>query len=106
MCLIVVATKLSQPFDDILRYPESDSDPSTVMIDWGRWSEIMTEEQVPGLKRGEEIMVTDMDVLLMSNEAMDDYMNWYQRTFLDDRPPKSKHYFSCSCGFKKLIKVL
>jgi len=96
MCLIIVATKLSQPFDDIVRHPESDSDPSTAMIDWRKWSEIMTEKQVPGLRRGEEIMVKDFDVLSMSKEAMDDYMNWYQRTFLDDRPSKSNTSFSFS----------
>lgn len=90
MCLIVVATKLSHPFDDIVRHPESDSDLSTVKINWSRWRDIMTEKQVPGLPRGEEIRVTDMDVLNMDKEAMDDYMDWYQRTFLDDRPSKSK----------------
>ena len=90
MCLIVVATKLSQPLDGIVRHPESDSDPSTVKIDWRKWREAMTEKDVTGLRRGEEIMVTDMEVLNMSTEAMDDYMDWYQRTFLDDRPSKSK----------------
>jgi len=97
MCLIVVATKLSQPFDDIVRHPESESDPSTVKIDWKKWREVMTEKHIPGLRRGEEIMVTDMEVLSMSTEAMDDYMDWYQRMFLDDRPSKSEvptHFFS------------
>ena len=56
----------------------------------------MKEKKVPGLKRGEEIMVTDMDVLVMNKEAIDDYMNWYQRIFLDDKPPKSNFHLAFS----------
>ncbi|KAG9243177.1 60S ribosomal protein L40 [Calycina marina] len=89
MCLIVIATKLSQPFDDTERIPESEADLSTVRLDWKRWRDAMQEQPVAGLRRGEEIHVTDLDVLDLSGEAMDDYMDWYQRIFLDDRPPKA-----------------
>jgi RNA polymerase I-specific transcription initiation factor RRN7 len=87
--LIVVATKLGHPFDDIARYPESDSDPTTVKIDWRNWRQIMEKKPVDGLKRGEEIKVTDAAVLTMSGKEMDDYLDWYQRTWIDDRDPKS-----------------
>jgi len=90
MSLIVVATKLSHPFDDIVRYPESDSDPTTVKINWSKWQEIMSEEASDGFQRGEEIKVTDSDALEMSEKKMDDYLDWYQRTWIDDRNAKSK----------------
>ena len=47
--------------------------------------------QVPseGLKQGDEIKVTDADVLGMSEKKIDDYLDWYQRTWIDDRDPKS-----------------
>lgn len=89
MCLIVIATKLSQPFDDIVRHPEDDNDPTTVKIDWAKWGEIMTEKKSSGLRRGEEIKITDSDVIGMSDRKIDDYLNWYQRTWTDDKDPKS-----------------
>lgn len=41
------------------------------------------------LKRGEEIHVKETDVWNMSGKDMDKYMDWYQRTWIeDDKPPK------------------
>lgn len=96
LSLIVVATKLSQPFDDIPRHPADDSDPTTVKLDWGKWQEIMIEKPQEGLKRGEEIHVQDTDVPAMSEKKMDDYLDWYQRTWIDGSEPKSPsfHYLN------------
>jgi RNA polymerase I-specific transcription initiation factor RRN7 len=89
MSLIVIATKLSHPFDDIERVPYSETDPTTVKVDWAKWRKIMAEAPTKGLKRGEEIKITDADVMKMSGKQMDDYLDWYQRTWIDDRNPKS-----------------
>lgn len=89
MCLIIIATKLSNPFDDIDRFPEDDSDPSIVRIDWSKWVRTMEERPSRGLKRGDEIKVSDTDVWSMNAKKMDDYLDWYQRTWIDDRDPKS-----------------
>ncbi|CZR62368.1 related to polymerase I core factor (CF) subunit [Phialocephala subalpina] len=86
--LIVIATKLSHPFDDIPRIPESDSEPTTVRIDWPKWVRTMAELPARGLKRGEEIRATDADVANMNARKMDDYLDWYQRTWIDDSNPK------------------
>lgn len=88
--LIVIATKLSHPFDDIDRTPESDEDPSIVKIDWSKWVRTMRERPRRGLDRGEEVKVTDTDVWNMNAKKIDDYLDWYQRTWIDDRDPKSK----------------
>jgi len=93
MCLIVVATKLCQPFDDIERHPTDDADPTIVKIDWAKWGEVMAEEEVVGIRRGEEVRVTDEDVFGMSEVEMDGYLDWFQRTWVDDRPAKSKLTF-------------
>lgn len=50
----------------------------------------MAEVPTKGLKRGEEIKITDTDVMQMSGKQMDGYLDWYQRTWVDDRNPKSK----------------
>ncbi|RFU35597.1 hypothetical protein B7463_g655, partial [Scytalidium lignicola] len=88
MCLITVATKLSQPFDNVVRYPEDESDPTTVKMDWGKWCEIMGEKPSEGIKLGKEIDVTDADILNMDGRKLDDYLDWYQRTWIDDKKPK------------------
>ncbi len=90
MSLIVIATKLSHPFDDINRVPQSEIDPTTVKVDWVRWRKITAEAPIKGLRRGKEIKVADADVMTMSGNQMDDYLDWYQRTWLDDRSPKSE----------------
>lgn len=51
----------------------------------------MAEPKAPGLKRGDELAVRDDDVWRMDGRMMDDYMDWYQRTWIDDRDPKSTH---------------
>ncbi|KAJ5052078.1 uncharacterized protein L3040_001838 [Drepanopeziza brunnea f. sp. 'multigermtubi'] len=87
--LVVIATKLAHPFDNITRAPESYSDPSAVRIDWARWTKATaTNEPQKGFKRGDEIMVTDTDVWNMNAEKLDDYLDWYQNTWIDDREQK------------------
>ena len=87
--LVVIATKLGHPFDDIVRHPESESDPTTVKVDWRKWQEIMIDKTPEGLRRGDEIHVEDTDVASMTEKQIDDYLAWYQRTWIDGAEPKS-----------------
>lgn len=93
--MIILATKLSHPFDSITRIPESDLDPTALKIDWAKWRKTMGERSSDGLKQGDEIKVTDADVLDMSEKKMDDYLDWYQRTWIDDRDAKSMPWPIC-----------
>ena len=104
ICLIVVATKLSHPFDEVVRSPENESDPTIVKIDWEKWRQLMVEKPVEGLKRGEEIKVTDGAVLDMSEKEMDDYLDWYQRNWIDDRDQKSRYSYRLRPRYRVLIK--
>lgn len=88
--LTVIATKLCHPFDDILRVPESLTDSSALKIDWARWRDIMREKPVNGFRKGEQVEVTDADVFQMSEKKLDEYLDWYQRTWIDDRDPKGE----------------
>ena len=87
--IIVVVTKLCYPFDNIERLPQSEYDPTSLKINWGKWSDIMIPRPSKKLREGEELKVTDQDVLKMSDGKLDDYLDWYQRTWIDDREPKS-----------------
>lgn len=84
MALIVIATKISQPFDDIQRVPESYACASALKVDWRMWRQTMTEKPIKGLRPGKEIEVKDVDVLKMGEQEMDDYLDWYQRSFVGD----------------------
>lgn len=90
MSLIVIAVKLSQPFDNIARFPESTSDPSLLRLDWQKWVDITKDDEREGLARGTEVQIKDVDVLTMEGKDMDDYLDWFQRTWIDDRDQKCK----------------
>lgn len=90
MSLLVIATKLAHPFDDVVRIPESYSDPSAAKIDWSHWIKTTFRKPSKGLARGEAIKVVDTDVWNMNAKKLDDYLDWYQNTWVDDRDPKSK----------------
>lgn len=91
--LIVIATKLSQPFDNISRLPTSESDFTTMKINWKAWAMTMVDRGGDQIKRGEELRVKDTDVWNMDQGGMDDYLDWYQRTWIDDRELKSTKFF-------------
>ncbi|CZS92264.1 related to polymerase I core factor (CF) subunit [Rhynchosporium agropyri] len=88
MSLVVIATKLLHPFDDIKRAPGSYSDPSAVKVDWSRWVELTAPERMTGLARGEAINVKETDVWEMNPEKIDNYLDWYQRMWIDDKKSK------------------
>lgn len=42
------------------------------------------------LERGSEIYVTEKDVMNMTGEQLDEYMDWYERTFVDESRAEEK----------------
>lgn len=88
MGLIVVSTKLLQPCDNITRKPEIGTDPITMRLRWESWKHVMTEKEVKGLKPGEEVKIREEDVFEMNGEKLDDYLAWYQKTWMDDKEDK------------------
>ena len=95
--LIVIATKLAHPFDNVNRTPDSYSDPSATKIDWSQWVKMTAQEPPSGLARGKAITITDADVWNLDAKKLDDYLDWYQNTWIDDRDPKSKFWWSGTC---------
>jgi RNA polymerase I-specific transcription initiation factor RRN7 len=90
MALVVFATKLGYPFDSdvVKRHPRSLSEPAALRYDWKKWVELRKQgsslvergSKLP-LQRGQESNITDVDIFKMSNEQLDQYMDWYQRTY-------------------------
>jgi RNA polymerase I-specific transcription initiation factor RRN7 len=82
--LVVIATKLSQPFDGVVRVPESITDPSSLTVNWEGWIKATAKAPAEGFQRGREIEITEKDVFKMSDKKLDSYLDWYQRTWIDD----------------------
>lgn len=86
--LIVIATKLSQPQDDIIRDPESELHPTLIKINWEKWGKTMANGVSERLQRGAEISLKEADVWNMSDRKLDLYLDWFQQIMLDDRDLK------------------
>src|SRR5262249_27074675 len=89
--LVVVATKLLFPFDSdsVKRYPKHPNDPTTMCMSWTSWLEAKStfDNSTPtvesnSLKPGAEITITDANILSMTDAQLDQYMDWYQRTWI------------------------
>ncbi|KAI0970559.1 hypothetical protein F4678DRAFT_113099 [Xylaria arbuscula] len=90
--LIVVSTKLLYPLDGVERLPINEHDPRQTKVDWKKWQKITAETPMgerANLKPGEEYKVTADDVLTMDKEKLDDYMDWYEKMWLNDVEPKT-----------------
>ncbi|KAI1400777.1 hypothetical protein F4819DRAFT_357041 [Hypoxylon fuscum] len=90
--LIVVSVKLLYPLDGIERPPRSHEDPRSTKVDWTQWQQVMrndTSEASPNLLRGEEYKVTSEDVLSMDTTKLDDFMDWFEKTWIRDDEPKT-----------------
>ncbi|KAI9375680.1 RNA polymerase I-specific transcription initiation factor Rrn7 [Aspergillus egyptiacus] len=86
--LVVIATKLLFPFDDIQRHPTSAQEPTVQEIDWSAWVEVQSHFERRGassgrIGKGKEILVNEGDVLTMTPDQLDEYMNWYESSWLD-----------------------
>lgn len=86
--LIVIATKLLFPFDDLKRYPTTSKEPAAQAMDWSRWALAQASFDSDShfkenISKDAPIHVTDSDVLNMSTDQLDHYMDWYADSWLD-----------------------
>ncbi|KAB8232215.1 TFIIB-type zinc finger domain-containing protein [Aspergillus alliaceus] len=87
--LIVISTKLLFPFDEIKRYPASAKEPTTQVIDWKLWAQEQrhydSRETAGGrIGKGNEVLVNERDVFDMTPSQLDEYMDWYENSWLDN----------------------
>ena len=89
IALLAITVKLYYPFDTIDRHPRSAADPGTLALDWDEWYKAQKEydsrETANGqLGRGNEIKVEEKDVFNMSDDQMDEYLDWFETTWVDE----------------------
>lgn len=86
--LLVIATKLLFPFDDLKRYPSTHGEPSTQIMNWPEWLRAQRRFEYHPQTHGKmakelAIQVTDKDVFHMEPQDLDQYMDWYESNWLD-----------------------
>ncbi|KAJ5183312.1 hypothetical protein N7492_000928 [Penicillium capsulatum] len=100
MVVLVIATKLLFPFDGITRYPTTTKEPSTQAMNWEAWMGAQRHFADQIHRNGkigteEAIQLTDKDVLDMKPNQLDEYMDWYEKNWLDtskDTPAIAKMF--------------
>ena len=88
MTLIIISTKLLFPFDDVKRHPETAREPATQAMDWQLWAQVQRHfdqrEMASGkIGKGNEILVNEKDVFSMTPGQLDEYLDWYENSWLD-----------------------
>ncbi|KAJ5084683.1 hypothetical protein NUU61_009262 [Penicillium alfredii] len=86
--LTVIATKLFFPLDDLKRYPATNREPGAQFMDWSVWERAQrhfnNHERVGGkIGKDHVVQLTDKDVLTMTPDQLDEYMDWYESSWLD-----------------------
>lgn len=89
--VLIVVVKLLYPFDGIKRYPSSAQDPAAVMLNWETWEQATQEYQSQVRNAGNQFYedaskVMELDVLKMSDSKIDDYLEYYDKTWTVDAP--------------------
>lgn len=89
MGALVIATKLLFPLDNIKRYPKNPTELSALTMDWSNWSKSRAEyndtikSRTP-LGYQEAMLVQEKDILDMSDDKLDQYMDWYGSVFAEE----------------------
>lgn len=85
--LVVIATKLFYPLDDLKRYPVSLREPGAQVMDWDNWLKYKKQYDNRSKKegkigKGKEIKMTESDVFRMNPQQLDEYMDWYEKLWI------------------------
>ena len=87
--LLVIAVKLYHPFDSLPRYTKNLTELGILTVDWDVWIQAQKDHDCHpptegSLGRGNEIAVTEDDVFSLSGKQLDDYLDWYEKTWIDE----------------------
>jgi len=95
--LLVIAVKLYHPFDSLKRRAKTLTEPGVLTIDWDNWCQaqscqysrsIASGDLNSGCKSSQEferhswIDITEEDVFNMSGPQLDQYLDWYEKTWI------------------------
>ncbi|KAI6803900.1 hypothetical protein KC332_g14677 [Hortaea werneckii] len=89
MAVVVVATKLLFPFDEIKRYPGSASDLSALSLKWSAWVNLHSKKQEGSkpsetLSYAQSMSFSQMDAAQAAGERLDEYMDWFEHNIASE----------------------
>jgi RNA polymerase I-specific transcription initiation factor RRN7 len=88
-CLII-CIKILYPLDDEKRFPKSSSEPTAAVMNWQAWCEQMEANKEARRGSSGRFTIEDLtkvqgkDVFQMDPQDMDQYLDFYANTFLDN----------------------
>lgn len=87
--LLIIAVKIYYPFDLLDRHPRSQLDVAVLNINWDKWCELQKEHDTRitlegKIGRGNEMLVNEQDIMNMSGEQLDEYLDWYENTWISE----------------------
>ncbi|KAK4926367.1 hypothetical protein LTR66_016349, partial [Elasticomyces elasticus] len=96
MCLLIVAVKLLFPFDGLPRSPATQSEAAALSLDWQGWTAARSppkndsedgspHDQMERLHFEDSLRFSQADVFTASDGKLDDFLDHYESTWLDDR---------------------
>lgn len=86
MALLVIAVKLSYPFENTTQHPTTINEAATTAVNWNAWIEALQSYR-SALKTPErltyrECLEVDEDsIFRFSDQQVDDYLDWYNQEF-------------------------
>ena len=100
MSSLVVALKTSQRLDGRVYTPHTDAEAAALAIDWKSWQQAFADGETGPvlLARGGELEITENVVFDMTSTQLDQYMDWYERTWAEDGRRAGEDAFMLSFG--------
>lgn len=94
--LLLVAVKLFHPFDQLQRTSRSWTEPGILSIDWNVWCDLQADHEARFISdgrigRGNILSVSQQDIMRMSGAQLDEYMDWFEQTWVDEERLESKN---------------
>lgn len=105
--LVVISTKLLFPMDGQERTPRKPTELAVLGLDWTTWiqarrdlsSAKTTSEE---LSYNQALRITDVDMMSMSDDKLDQYMDWYEKAYVEAEPSEKRRNRG-EVGFRKAM---
>ena len=98
MALIIIAVKISYPFEKVDQNPVTASDAAATALDWDTWVKAMQDYKIAvrtpeRLEYRQCLKVTEESIFNMSDQQIDNYLDWYDQEFSDHKVNEQKNDF-------------
>ena len=105
MSLLIIAVKLSQTIDRPGCRPRTGAEPAALVIDWNVWQQELRQTNLNRQSRSlvDKINVTEDHALNMNGQQLDQYLDWYERTWAETTQTACKKSWFTQL-FQQLIK--